>query len=1117
MFGSQLGRFLGGNSLAAQLSLGTVIGAIGKEVGSALTMSASFNLTLSVEHAFGTLTGNSNIGSLESGGIAAISSLLMSELADALNLDKFEAGLFQAVSGTITNQLILNAYGMMTGATVDGLAGGPAYTMFTGFDSGAVVLQLESAVAGYFASQFAGEIVVPHHPEGAIGQQIGSAVGGTVGTFILPVVGTFVGTFLGSIAGSIFGDLAGNDPESHGRVVFYTDGRFYPDPTSFTSANGATGATFMNIATYTGNVANALADFAGVTMSAFPVSANPINNTYGLQLIYNQDNHYFSVSDPYHGALATVAYPDSADALSPLVNIGVMALVHSVAVGGGDPLERLAWQNSSADNPTAFSFDLQAAKDYRAYLDDKDMIDTLMAAEPESAFTLGWLITLLKARELGLDAQPASEDFRAGNDNLNGTAAADSLFGGAGGDTIHGGDGDDRLHGGTDRDALFGDNGNDILIGDAGGDWMYGGPGDDTYVRDSLDDWIWEEPGQGTDTVYSSVDYALNPNIENLVLMEGTAAAGGAGNDLANTITGNSNNNWLDGAGGADTMIGGAGDDTYVVDNSGDVTIENPGEGTDTVRSWGSWAVGANIENLILLGSVDSAGYGNELDNTIIGNTGNNLINGGGGNDRLDGGAGADTLIGGPGDDTIIGGDGTDTAVFSGPLSAYTITDLGAGAIGVTGLDGTDTLMQVERLQFDDHVVTVPFILGNDGDNAITGGAGSDTLIGFAGNDILNGLGGADVLIGGTGADTFILTWASVSDSHSGAGFDHIVDYDGSSGAFDAAEGDRIDLSQILQGPYGGGQPLGALVRVVQAGDGALLEVDTDGTANGESWLTIARLEGVRFGDTVTVDLTGAGSGGQSIAVMPQSTGDFSSDHSSDILWRTDGGALAIWDLSGTWIAGADNLRIGATIINADGPNWHILGTGDFDGDGHADILWASDQGYAAVWELDGNQVKLQDTLRSGADPVTRPDPSWHIAGSNDFDGDGKGDVLWRTDSGALAIWELDGTELKSADYIRSGATNLNVPGAGLAYRRHRRLRRRRQGRHPVAHRFGLARAVEHERHAAQVHGLRQQRRGSGARARPRLAYRQARLLRDVTRAPVRKERRARANSGNPW
>ena len=37
-----------------------------------------------------------------------------------------------------------------------------------------------------------------------------------------------------------------------------------------------------------------------------------------------------------------------------------------------------------------------------------------------------------------------------------------------------------------------------------------------------------------------------------------------------------------DGGAGADTMIGGAGNDTYVVDNAGDVVTENANEGTDT-------------------------------------------------------------------------------------------------------------------------------------------------------------------------------------------------------------------------------------------------------------------------------------------------------------------------------------------------------------------------------------------------------------------------------------------------------------------------------------------------------------------------------------------------------
>ena len=54
---------------------------------------------------------------------------------------------------------------------------------------------------------------------------------------------------------------------------------------------------------------------------------------------------------------------------------------------------------------------------------------------------------------------------------------------------------------------------------------------------------------------------------------------------LDNVITGNGGNNILDGGAGADTMTAALGNDTYVVDNAGDVVTENANEGTDTVQS----------------------------------------------------------------------------------------------------------------------------------------------------------------------------------------------------------------------------------------------------------------------------------------------------------------------------------------------------------------------------------------------------------------------------------------------------------------------------------------------------------------------------------------------------
>ena len=64
-------------------------------------------------------------------------------------------------------------------------------------------------------------------------------------------------------------------------------------------------------------------------------------------------------------------------------------------------------------------------------------------------------------------------------------------------------------------------------------------------------------------------------------------------------------------------MTGGAGNDTYVVDNAGDVVTEAAGGGTDTVQSLGQpTRSAANVENLTLTGTAAINGTGNALANS---------------------------------------------------------------------------------------------------------------------------------------------------------------------------------------------------------------------------------------------------------------------------------------------------------------------------------------------------------------------------------------------------------------------------------------------------------------------------------------------------------------------
>ena len=59
-----------------------------------------------------------------------------------------------------------------------------------------------------------------------------------------------------------------------------------------------------------------------------------------------------------------------------------------------------------------------------------------------------------------------------------------------------------------------------------------------------------------------------------------------------NVLTGLGGNDYLNGGAGADWMFGGTGDDTYVVDNAGDVVDETGGDGIDLVQSSISFSLG---------------------------------------------------------------------------------------------------------------------------------------------------------------------------------------------------------------------------------------------------------------------------------------------------------------------------------------------------------------------------------------------------------------------------------------------------------------------------------------------------------------------------------------------
>jgi trimeric autotransporter adhesin len=358
----------------------------------------------------------------------------------------------------------------------------------------------------------------------------------------------------------------------------------------------------------------------------------------------------------------------------------------------------------------------------------------------------------------------------AGDDVLNGAGGADTLVGGAGNDsyvvdntadvvTEIAGEGADTIQssvtytlqanvenlvltgtgnvnatGNADANTLTGNAGNNVLNGAAGADTMIGGAGNDSYTVDNVGDVVTELASAGTDTVNAGLTWTLAANVENLTLT-GTNVINGTGNDLANTLTGNSANNLLTGGAGDDvinggtgndTMAGGVGNDSYTVNVATDVVTENAGEGTDTVNSSVTWALGNNLEHLVLTGTTALNGTGNTLDNTLTGNSGANVLQGLAGNDRYVGGAGNDTLTDnattsndvyvwgtGQGSDTLTDAGGSDRIEMLAGVTSSQVTLTRATndlRIGITG--STDTLLiknwytgtanRIEQISFAD-------------------------------------------------------------------------------------------------------------------------------------------------------------------------------------------------------------------------------------------------------------------------------------------------------------------------------------------------------------------------------------------------------------------------------
>lgn len=400
-----------------------------------------------------------------------------------------------------------------------------------------------------------------------------------------------------------------------------------------------------------------------------------------------------------------------------------------------------------------------------------------------------------------------------GNDSLFGGEGADRLYGGVGDDRLRGGPGDDRLFGGFGADSLDGEGGNDLARGDATIDSI----GDSGGGTDTLSFATGVTPGfANTGSFFTGAGFPAGAEGRGVYVdlgegfaNDGLAPSGGGvdkplepASDFSDfeTVIGTPFPDYIVGTSGAETFYGGGGAD--LIDGGGDGDVAHGGEGRD--------------------GCVNVATEDCELSGEEI--------------ELRDPGAIAVGVVstGPPGGPSVYltGSDKSDRVTASYAPGAVTFT-LAAGSVGqfdpaaaVAGgcstpsggavscpiAEAPDSILLAGLVGGD--VLSAPglpetvsvVVLGNEGDDDLTGGETEDALVDGAGNDVVTAAGrddalpnnnGGDQLDAGPGEDLFISNAVCDGDSLNGG-----ANRDNANWA-NFGSGVTIDMAQHVAGLIG--------------------------------------------------------------------------------------------------------------------------------------------------------------------------------------------------------------------------------------------------------------------------------------------------------------------------
>jgi hypothetical protein len=139
----------------------------------------------------------------------------------------------------------------------------------------------------------------------------------------------------------------------------------------------------------------------------------------------------------------------------------------------------------------------------------------------------------------------------------------------------------------------------------------------------------------------------------------------------------------------------------------------------------------------------------------------------------------------------------------------------------------------------------------------------------------------------------------------------------------------------------------------------------------------------------------------------------------ASLVWRNRvTGSLRFWNMN---TGGTSFTAVDATVASGASKDmaWSLIGIGDFNNDGKADLLWRKNVATGGdvtndldLWLMNSAASRLSSTA------FTSPGTAWSLASSTsgigdgkvDFNADNKRDLLWRNAStGQLSLWQMNG------------------------------------------------------------------------------------------------------------